>query len=536
MLPVEGARRNEMAVSMLVREERRGGRARMIRASLEDEDEGHSNFDFTSRERTSNWEFISLASRLSLSLLLSSSSELLLLLLSLSPLSAPRSRSSSLHREVQVRKENGSGPVLVWKMARSMISMSWKAVVLLAVAFVQLSAVTSFVCNRPDFSPRFLHSSTHVEPRRGYRLLNHRLTSRQNKCTAIHEHKSTEDEPSYYQRLIERFQGDFDNYNQVLQDRKRGLLPAEGGGHEHIHCTLVPCPNLLGEELDTDKEQWVIAAFYLNGNPKQIFRFRVYRMMPPQMKDASLSTVRLKLHTLNPNVDQCLRFCSEEPWTWWSEVYNIWMNMTKSENRSSSMSSEHEQWQKFQSEGVHEMISPLKGCDVLWNSQWNPSDHLYLYQDEYGQSAARLDSIQAEKAFHATMEAGPDGVIVDSISMTPGKRILIKDELSLWEDEFWINDRGYDPDADVIDVPGGAHNMKDSGGLPYVYGNRRGIPYKLQRVACMTNKDENRVVDAPAGLILSRDVINSELEWTLGDSYRTEALYKEKLQDLEQQS
>jgi hypothetical protein len=52
----------------------------------------------------------------------------------------------------------------------------------------------------------------------------------------------------------------------------------------------------------------------------------------------------------------------------------------------------------------------------------------------------------------------------------------------------------------------------------------------------MTNKDENRVVDAPAGLILSRDVINSELEWTLGDSYRTEALYKEKLQDLEQQS
>jgi hypothetical protein len=117
--------------------------------------------------------------------------------------------------------------------------------------------------------------------------------------------------------------------------------------------------------------------------------------------------------------------------------------------------------------------------------------------------------------------------------MIPGKRILIKDELSLWEDEFWINDRGYDPDADIIEIPEGAHNMKDSGGLPYVYGNRRGIPYKLQRVACMTSRYENQDVDAPTRLILSREVVSSELEWTLGDVYRTEALYKEKLQDLE---
>ena len=33
-------------------------------------------------------------------------------------------------------------------------------------------------------------------------------------------------------RLMENFQGDFDNYNQVLEDRAQDLLPREGGGHE----------------------------------------------------------------------------------------------------------------------------------------------------------------------------------------------------------------------------------------------------------------------------------------------------------------
>ena len=333
-------------------------------------------------------------------------------------------------------------------------------------------------------------------------------------------------QPSYYQCLLRRFQGDFDNYNQVVQDRRRGLLPAEGGDHEHIHCTLVPCPKFRDEQNNVDEEQWVIAAFYLNGNPKQIFRFRMYRMIPsddPVNSNgecvSSNNIVRLKLHTLSPELDQVLRSnCSEQPWTWWNEVYNMWSKTNPDETNSLNT---NERWDEFQSEGVLKLVSLLNGCDVLWNPEWDQTNHSYLYQDDYDKSVAPSDKAQSEKACHATMEAGPDGVIVDSISMIPGKRILIKDELSLWENEFWINDRGYDPD-----------DSKEGEDMPYVYGNRRGVPYKLERVACMksvNNTDE----DTRNLLELRREVINPLLEWTLGDDYRTPELYQQKLFELE---
>ena len=38
--------------------------------------------------------------------------------------------------------------------------------------------------------------------------------------------------------LLDCFIGDFDNYEQVLQDRAKGMEPREGGGHEHIHCAV----------------------------------------------------------------------------------------------------------------------------------------------------------------------------------------------------------------------------------------------------------------------------------------------------------
>jgi len=66
-------------------------------------------------------------------------------------------------------------------------------------------------------------------------------------------------------RLLEWFQGDFDNYAQVFEDRKNGLLPRDGGGHEHFHCTLVPVT-----------ESSRLAAFFFDGNPNRIFRFRYY--------------------------------------------------------------------------------------------------------------------------------------------------------------------------------------------------------------------------------------------------------------------
>uniref|UniRef100_A0A7S1ZWM5 F-box domain-containing protein n=1 Tax=Trieres chinensis TaxID=1514140 RepID=A0A7S1ZWM5_TRICV len=58
--------------------------------------------------------------------------------------------------------------------------------------------------------------------------------------------EETDDEEDYgrggffYRTLLRRFQGDFDNYVQVRRDHAGGLTPREGGGHEHIHCSLVP--------------------------------------------------------------------------------------------------------------------------------------------------------------------------------------------------------------------------------------------------------------------------------------------------------
>ena len=348
---------------------------------------------------------------------------------------------------------------------------------------------------------------------------------------------SSESASSFYQGMLRRFQGDFDNYKQVVEDRRRGLLPAEGGGHEHIHCTLVPCPKMFQNEVSANQEQWVIAAFYLNGNPKQIFRFRLYRIIPPNVGEDN-NTVRLKLHTLNPELDQLLRGCSEQPWAWWDEVYNLWLISGRPDTNERGQL-QPEQWQKFQFEGIHEMASLLNGCDVLWSPEWNPLNHTYLYMNEYDDLDAPSFATQPEAGYHATMEAGPDGIIVDSISMIPGKRILIKDELSLWENEFWINDRGYDPDAAIDENPVGAHDWKDSRGMPYVYGNRRGVPYKLERVSSMKS-EIGKLIDASccndeagSSLTLERIVVNPELKWTLGDRYRTSEVYQQKLDELE---
>lgn len=69
-----------------------------------------------------------------------------------------------------------------------------------------------------------------------------------------------------------------------------------------------------------------------------------------------------------------------------------------------------------------------------------------------------------------------------------GLRILVKDDLRVWPDQLWVNDRGYDREGS------------------FVYGNQRGVPYKMRRVV-------------PGG----------PLAWTLGERHRTEEAYAEKM-------
>jgi len=300
----------------------------------------------------------------------------------------------------------------------------------------------------------------------------------------------------YYSNLLSTFKGDFDNYNQVIQDRIHGLEPREGGGHEHIHCTLVPCPQHHNDHQDQQQQQsqWVLAAFYFNGNLQKIFRFRMYQLIQPISNELP---VRMKLNTLLPHVERQLREYSEKPCIWWKEVWKIWCK----ENRIDiQQQTDVKEWNKLQAEGIPTLVSSLEGCDVLWEPNWEPSKHAYLYNNEYDDDAITDIPLSTGESYHATMEAGKKGTIVDSISLIPGKRILIKDELSLWNDEFWINDRGYDPDDDS---------------MPFVYGNQRGVPYKLQKVSNFITSHASTDIE----LQLQRELVNSDLEWTLGEEY-----------------
>ncbi|KAL3806621.1 hypothetical protein ACHAXA_003012 [Cyclostephanos tholiformis] len=361
---------------------------------------------------------------------------------------------------------------------------------------------------------------------------------------------------AYYHRLLSMFQGDFDNYDQVVRDRERGLTPGEGGGHEHIHCTLVPCPRRRnhraagsavvggGEYHRTRRERrrrhrsrWVLAAFYFNGDPGRIFRFRLYRFVPPQSNDATM--VRMELRTLSSSLEGRLRALSEEPCLWWREVWNAWEEGGGNDDTSRRRAVEECHGGIQAIVGSPTMSSPLEGCDVLWDPNWDPMDHPYLYARDYvdidptypGESSAGVGALARPQlpegiSCHATMEAGSDGAIVDSISMIPGKRILIKDELSIWKDEFWINDRGYDPDYKLAEmINDKAEIAMDDSVMPFVYGNRRGVPYKLKRVSNFVDDAVDKELPRPTigvdlGLQLKRVVANTDLVWTLGERYR----------------
>ena len=259
--------------------------------------------------------------------------------------------------------------------------------------------------------------------------------------------------------LTDRFHGDFDNYLQVVQDRKEGKLPKEGGGHEHIHCTLVPL-----------SPSTRLAAFYFDGNPQAIFRFRYYKL---ELLDdgKSIDTI---LYTLNPALEGKLRAVSTDPLAW-PEIFREF-----AKDISSSGEEDH-------------AVTLLPKCNVRWTAEMDPVQHSYVRDYHKNDEEDFLDT-----GLHAVMVHG--SAIVSS-QMMPGQNILVKDQLSLWPDEFWIHDRGFDP------VSG-----------EYIYGNQNEIPYRLERVT--------RIEQG------TRNVTNSKLKWTLGPDYRTDDEYAEKLADM----
>ena len=311
---------------------------------------------------------------------------------------------------------------------------------------------------------------------------------------------------SFFDQLASRLQGDFDNYNQVLEDRIQNKLPGETGGHEHMHGTFMPIhlPAKIQQSLwNQDGEQSqknggadvrnIIAAYYLDGLPRRLFRLRLYSMRQEEDSiEQENPLVRMKLFTAGKPITEILQTMLGRPVEWESAVLRVL---------------------KSDDEARH--FYELQGCDVLWTPSPDPKRHVYLFTEGSDETASqRRTPMPVENAFHAIL-INEEGAILQS-TVNPGVSIRVKDELSLWENELWINDRGFNVETNA-----------------YMYGNQLGVPYKVARVTDLRKSsfatslaiasDQHRYV---------RNIVDEDLAWTLGESWRTEELYKKKLDAL----
>ena len=191
---------------------------------------------------------------------------------------------------------------------------------------------------------------------------------------------------------------------------------------------------------------------------------------------------------LRQNSDQALD-------TWISIIRNYCSNSTSSNNDDDD-----------------NMLTELKRCDILWSQKPDPIRHSYFQEVNDGDSdvAAGDDNPYVNDpstAFHAIMINDHDigGVLLES-QMAPGLYIRIQDELSLWDDELWVNDRGHDAKNGAM-----------------VYGNHLSVPYKMNRVASLISTDVDQ---------FERSVTDNALSWTLGDQFRTKEEYDAKMEDI----
>lgn len=329
----------------------------------------------------------------------------------------------------------------------------------------------------------------------------------------------------FFNDLVDRFQGDFDNYHQFQSDQEQQLQPGEGGGHEHIHATLLPLSRQTSEELTrsgclilkrnnsthltpSTSVHCILAAYYFGGVPSNIFRFRLYVLEPcseesgrdetwaNKKRPENNSKVLLKLYSICPELVSSFRAIADEPTTWETHLdafckrkQDQFFNFDPSAGESNG----NNQTTEFQ------LFTELEGCDVLWTIEHDAKRHAY-----YTGSLPLDENVIDDDSFHAVMinETGP--ILPSTVNV--GKQIRVKDELSLTAHRLWINDRGFD-------VKTGE----------FLYGNRRGIPYILDRVATFVTsralEDDDDEGKEKQETFLSRKLVDEgdgvNLEWTL---------------------
>lgn len=193
------------------------------------------------------------------------------------------------------------------------------------------------------------------------------------------------------EEFLEYFQGEFDNYAQVCTERRKNIYPGEGGGHEHIHCSLRTIPD---DDNPNSESTAIEARYYFNGNPSIVFRRRVYRVFECENSDRGLLMMKIYRDDL-----------------------------------------------------------PLEGCEVYWEKYTVPTNE--------PDNGARILGIDAGNSrFVGYMSGGGCNLYSNEIR----ERICVMDDLLLTRNDLWVADRAFDTDGN------------------FVYGNRRGIPYKMKRV------------------------------------------------------
>ena len=306
------------------------------------------------------------------------------------------------------------------------------------------------------------------------------------------------------QKLLSWFQGDFDNYNQVLIERQVfSMTPREGGGHEHIHCTLIPLNTTLLPQhmfqstasfLDNSQKNAapcrgaILAVYYLDGNPNRIFRIRIYTLFHDYQRPTE-DKIRMKLFLLHPKLENRLRSCLNI--NDWDAILINYLALDHNLVSVSTSPSPPVTCDTFR---------PLQDCDLLWMHHPDPFRHGYLESLSYEHDNINKTSncsLDVFKGIHAYMmyDSHSEGVLVES-QTTPGLWIRVKDELSLWENNLWINDRGFQLNATQI------------------YGNWKGIPYQLERVTSFRTQIDDMEKDT-VKTVKTRKLIQPWLEWTL---------------------
>jgi CpeT/CpcT family (DUF1001) len=354
-------------------------------------------------------------------------------------------------------------------------------------------------------------------------------TSRQSEQAMRNQNEQQQDD--LMETLLSWFQGDFDNYHQVVSDRRQNLTPREGGGHEHIHCALIPVTR-------TSR----LAAFYFDGQPTAIFRFRFYRLQPVvESKNATMTlangnpviapaAVDTLLYTLDTALELKLRACAD-PLQWPTifchhvlEQANNSMTIIDDDDDDDDAHNAAATLDVALAAVRYKCVTLLPHCEVRWSTTLDPILHAYALSkslaDSDSQSSNGDDNDDSGSGLHAVMVHG--SALLDS-QMLPGQKILVYDQLSLWHDELWIHDRGYNPDT-----------------MAYIYGNQRGIPYRMQRVSniqCRSRVDAGAT--APTGenpslsaVTCERTVTDQALAWTLGSLYRSQAEYDAYMQTI----